>query len=118
MIELNSAIIALIGTIFGGAGLKAIEAFLNRSKNQIEKEKAEADMAKSMREELRTEINTLKSELRTVEKELDEWRQKYYDLLDEFIKVKHSLDASISAIKEETKALRDNTGEIPTTPGE
>lgn len=114
MIELNSAIIALIGTVFGGAGLKAIEGFLNRSRNKMEEKKSEADIASNMREELRSEINTLKSELRTVEQELDTWKQKYYDLLEQFIQVKAQVDASIQQMKEETQNLRDSTGEIPT----
>ena len=110
---MNSAIIALIGTIFGGAGLKVIEALLNRSKNKMDERKSEADIATGMREELRKEVASLKDELRRVEGELDTWRQKYYDLLEQFIQVKNSLDASLVQIRAETKALRDNTGEIP-----
>lgn len=117
MIELNSAVIALVGTVFGGAGLKAVEAFINRSRDKIEKEKSDAEIASHMREELRGEITELRKELRQVEGELDAWRQKYYDLLDQFIQVKTSLDASLRQMKEETKSLREqtgNTGELPT----
>lgn len=100
MIELPSAIIALIGTIFGGAGLKIIEAMINRSKSKIDERKSEAEIASALREELRGDLAELRRELRTVEGELDAWRQKYYDLLDEFIRVKRSLDATIIQIKE------------------
>jgi predicted nucleic acid-binding Zn-ribbon protein len=119
LIELNSAVIALIGTIFGGAGLKVAEGFLNRSKNRLEKEKFDADTASNMREELRKEVSELRGELRKVEGELDIWRGKYYDLLDQFIQVKSSLDASLRQMKAETQNLREqtgNTGELPLTP--
>lgn len=97
---MSSAVIALIGTIFGGAGLKIIEALINRSRNKIEERRSEAEIASALREELRGDLAELRKELRTVEGELDAWRQKYYDLLDEFIKVKRSLDATITQIKE------------------
>ena len=73
----NPAFLALVGTIFGGAGLKIIESLLNRSKTQT-------DIAAQIRSELRTDVQGLREEIRKVEAELDEWKKKYYDLLDQF----------------------------------
>lgn len=77
--DLNPALLALIGTIFGGVGLKVVEALLNRSKTQ-------SDLASQIRQELREEVQGLREELRRVEGELDNWKFKYYELLDQFYK--------------------------------
>lgn len=77
----SQAWLALIGAILGGSGLKVIEHWLNKSKVQN-------DEATSYRKELRDEVTSLREELRKVEKELDEWRDKYYVLMDEFSKFK------------------------------
>lgn len=76
--------LALIGALLGGSGLKIVEAWLNRSK-------VKEDSATELRNELRAEVRGLRDELRTVEDELDKWRGKYYELLDEFIKAKGDL---------------------------
>lgn len=75
----NPAFLALMGTIFGGAGLKIVEGLLNKSKTQM-------DVAAQIRSELRTDVQGLRDEIRKVEAELDEWKKKYYDLLDQFYK--------------------------------
>jgi len=75
----NPAFLALIGTIFGGAGLKIVENLLNKSKTQ-------SDVAAQIRTELRTDVQALRDEIRKVETELDMWKAKYYDLLDQFYK--------------------------------
>lgn len=75
----NPAFLALIGTIFGGAGLKIVEGMLNKSKTQ-------SDVAAQIRTELRTDVQALRDEIRKVETELDMWKAKYYDLLDQFYK--------------------------------
>lgn len=73
----NPAVLALIGTIFGGAGLKIIESFLSKGK-------VKSDIATEIRNELRGEVQTLREELRRVEEDLDTWKAKYYELLDQF----------------------------------
>ena len=74
---MNESLIALFAATFGGAGLKFIEYLLSRGK-------AKQDLAQSIREELRSEVQSLRDELRQVQEEVDAWRQKYYDLLDRF----------------------------------
>jgi hypothetical protein len=78
--------IALIGTVAGGIGLKITESILSRGTKK-------ADTATAMRAELRQESVALREELRAVEKELDEWRDKYYELMQELVDVKSSLGA-------------------------
>lgn len=81
MPEVNQAWLALIGAILGGSGLKVIEYWLNKSKTKD-------DTATDFRNELRTDIKDLREELRKTEEELEKWRLKYYQLMDEYIKFK------------------------------
>lgn len=78
---MDTAWIALIGTVFGGAGLKLAEGVLAKGASK-------QDVATSMREELRKDQSTLKDELRTAEKELDNWKMKYYALLEDYLDMK------------------------------
>lgn len=82
MPEISQAWLALIGALLGGSGLKVIEFWLSRSKTRD-------DTAANFRNELREEVKTLRDELRKVETELDSWRAKYYELMDEYVKFKH-----------------------------
>lgn len=84
MPEISQAWLALLGALLGGSGLKFIEHWLSRSK-------IKEDAATQIRTELRDEIKGLREELRMVEDELDKWRGKYYELMDEFMKAKGDL---------------------------
>lgn len=70
----EQTLVALAAAIFGGGGLKLIEHILSRSKTRI-------DLAGELRNELRTEVNNLKDEVREVDHSLDEWKGRYYRLL-------------------------------------
>lgn len=81
---MDTAWIALIGTLFGGVVLKVAESILARGSKR-------ADTATQMREELRKESSSLKEELRVVEKELDAWKEKYFLLLQEYLEIKSAM---------------------------
>jgi predicted phage gp36 major capsid-like protein len=88
---METAWIALIATLFGGAGLKIIESVLARGQKRV-------DTATQLREELRREGEALKKdaaelreEIRKVEQELDAWKEKYFILLQEFLEIKSQL---------------------------
>ncbi|QNN98437.1 membrane protein [Streptomyces phage LilMartin] len=98
MPEITTAWIALIGTVLGGVGLKFVEHWLSRSK-------VRDDTAAQLRNELRTEIQGLKQELNNVESDLDKWRGKYYELMDNFIKVKSELETAMRQLQN-----NNNTG--------
>jgi len=82
--EINQAWLALFAALLGGSGLKVIEYWLNKTKTR-------EDTALAMRAELREEVRGLRDELRQVEEQLDLWRGKYYELMDEFMKAKGDL---------------------------
>lgn len=111
----NPAILALIGTIFGGAGLKFIEHWLSRAKTRD-------DTATQIRNELRTELARIKEDLAEARKgqdaaedESDSWRGKYYERSDELIQVKEELASALNLIKQNaeraTKEIKKLEGE-------
>lgn len=93
---MDTAWIALIGTIVGGAGLKTIEKFLARGGERI-------DTATDMRDELRKDLASSKDEARLLEKELDLWKEKYFQLLQEHLDTKSQLAHVKGPVKPENK---------------
>lgn len=81
---LDPAWIALIGTIFGGIGLKFAEKWLGRSKERF-------DDALQIRDELRIEINAQREEIKELEADVERWRAEYYNLRDAHIKIQTEL---------------------------
>lgn len=90
---------ALLGTLFGGAGIKFLEQWLGRAKEK-------ADVGAQIRDELRKEIDSLRAQLTAadakedaLEAEVDSWRGKYYDLRDEKQKVVTELTITLDKLK-------------------
>lgn len=81
MANLNDWLVPLLtflGTVFAGAGLKWIEGWLRKAKDKD-------DVATNLRNELRTELTALKAEIQANEKELDDWKKKYFEVLQELL---------------------------------
>lgn len=73
--------LALIGAIFGGAGLEIFKKFLGRSK---EREQAAIEARDELRKEiaeLRAEADKVREEADELRDEIDAWRNKYYSLV-------------------------------------
>lgn len=90
--SLDPAWIALIGTVAGGLGLKVTEHWLGRNKDKV-------DDAARIRDELRTEVTAQRAEIKVLEDEVEEWRAKYYDLRDLYIKLQTELTLALQDIK-------------------
>lgn len=95
----NPGVIALLGTLFGGAGLKFVEHWLNR------KERVR-DAGMALRDELRMEIDRLKEQMASaaaeeqrLEAEVERWRGMYYDLRDEKQRVVTELDIVLAQLR-------------------
>lgn len=102
----NPGFIALMGTIFGGAGLKVIESWLGKAKER-------ATEASTMREELRKEIDSLRVlldkadvEEKRLESLIEDWRSKYYDLRDE----KQQVVTELTILKDRLLAYEKSIG--------
>lgn len=94
--HLDPAWIALIGTIFGGVGLKVLEHWLGKSKVKI-------DEASKLRDELRIEITAQREEIKALESEVDRWRKDYYDLRDKYATLNTEYLIALERIKKEAE---------------
>jgi archaellum component FlaC len=90
--HLDPAWIALIGTLCGGIGLKVLEHWLGRSKVKF-------DESTKLREELRTELNALREEIKALEVEVDKWRRDYYDLRDKNAEINSLYQIALEKIR-------------------
>lgn len=97
MPEISQAWLALIGAILGGSGLKFIEHYLSRPK-------IKDDSATAFRNELRQEMISLRTELRAAETDLDMWKAKYYDILEQLSKARIDRDEALYRIQDATNA--------------
>lgn len=86
-------IIALLGTLFGGAGLELIKRWLGKAKEKD-------DTATQLRKELRGELTSLKKELSDVERELDEWKARYYEVMEKYLTVKIQYENALRLLAE------------------
>lgn len=113
--EMSAAVIALVGTLFGGAGFKILEHFLT-------KRQAKDNTATSLRAELRGEIERrdeelryYREELRKAEVENDQLRNAYYRLREEFFEAKRELQAELDALKTVAERAKQTLENKPTT---
>lgn len=101
----NEALIALIGTLFGGVGLKTVEAILAKNNRKL-------DDAAQIRKELREETAALKVELKNLRQELDEWKEKYFNTFNENSELKFRLESLQEDNLELTKKYNELYGEF------
>lgn len=107
---LDPAWIALIGTIFGGVGLKVLEHWLGKSKVKI-------DEAANLRNELRVEITAQREEIKALETEVNKWRADYYDLRDKYATLNTEYLITLEKLRmelDEAKKKADPTIDPPT----
>lgn len=88
---MDPTVVALIGTIMGGVGLKVVESWLGKNRVKI-------DDAAKIRDELRLEIGSLKSEItalraenKQLENDVDKWRNEYFNMYADIVAVKTEL---------------------------
>ena len=85
-------VLTFLGTVFAGAGLKWIEGWLRKAKDKD-------DTATNLRNELRTELTALKVEIQANEKELDDWKKKYFEVLQELLIMRVQLQEARRMLK-------------------
>jgi uncharacterized protein YlxW (UPF0749 family) len=87
-LDLTTIIIAISAALLSGMGT-AIIAGLNESKREKNRQKErEQDL-------LKIELKDLKIELYQLEKELTDWKDKYYKTIEELILIKSELENTL-----------------------
>jgi predicted nucleic acid-binding Zn-ribbon protein len=102
---LDPAWIALIGTIFGGVGLKVAEHWLGKSKVKV-------DEAGRIRDELRLEITAQREEIKQLEADVDKWRDEYFNLKEKYLSLKSELDFALLNIRKEAVDAEKRAAEL------
>lgn len=98
--EFNSAVIAALGALIVGVFMKFISKLTDKRKDALTEHL-------ELRRELREELDAVKEEISTLQKELDEWREKYYHQLE----VTTILQAELAALRIELSDYVTNSGE-------
>lgn len=88
--EFSTVLYATVAGFVVGALIKLINRFADRDKNQLE-------VHVTLRKELREELDVVKAEVRRLQEELDEWKEKYYTQVE----LTNELKLSILALNEE-----------------
>lgn len=89
--DYNSILIAISAAILSGMGTALIGHFKEAKKERIRQYERKQDM-------LKLEVKDLKIQLYQLEKDLTEWKDKYYDAIQELIEVKSELEETMLKI--------------------
>jgi uncharacterized coiled-coil DUF342 family protein len=98
--QVNSTVIATVAGLVVGVVMKFATKVTERRKDNLTEHL-------ELRKELREELDTVKEELHLLQKQLDEWREKYYHQVE----VTAVLHAEITALKHELAEYKNQTGE-------
>lgn len=86
--DYTSITIALLAAVFSGMGTAFIAALKENKREKTRKAEREQD-------HLKLEVKDLKISLYQLEKELTEWKDKYYSSIQELIQVKSELENAL-----------------------
>ena len=83
-----SILIAISAALVSGMGTAMIASFRENKKEQRRRVERDQDL-------LKMDLKDLKIELYKIEKELSEWKDKYYNAIQELIGIKAELEATL-----------------------
>lgn len=92
-LDMNAILIAIAAAVLSGMGTAIIAGLIENKKEKARQREREQD-------QLKIEIKDLKIELYQLEKELTEWKDKYYEALQELILIKSELENTLRNISE------------------
>jgi peptidoglycan hydrolase CwlO-like protein len=87
-LDSNSVIIVIVASILSGMGTALIKEIKESKREKIRRAEREQDM-------LKMELKDLEIKLYKLEKDLTEWRDRYYEALQELIEVKAELEDTL-----------------------
>ena len=88
--EINylSVIMAISAALLSGMGTAFVAGFRDNKKEKVRRAERDQDL-------LKMDLKDLKIELYKIEKELTEWKDKYYNAIQELIEIKSELEATL-----------------------
>lgn len=87
-LDANSVIIVIVASILSGMGTALVAEIKESKREKIRRAEREQDM-------LRMELKDLEIKLYKLERDLIEWRDKYYEAVQELIEVKAELEDTL-----------------------
>ena len=87
-LDANSVIIVIAASILSGIGTALVNGIKEAKREKIRRAEREQDM-------LKMELKDLEIKLYKLEKDLIEWRDKYYEAVQELIEVKAELEDTL-----------------------
>lgn len=85
------ALIGLIGTIFTGVVVKYFDYRLNKIRHDFDERVHIRSTSTEDIKMLKEELELRRTELKNLENELDEWKGKYYEILEHLIELRGKL---------------------------
>jgi septal ring factor EnvC (AmiA/AmiB activator) len=86
-----TVLVSILAATLSGFGTALVAGFRDAKKERTRREEREKD-------QLRLDIKDLKIELYQLEKELTEWKDKYYKAIQDLIEMKSELDNVINQL--------------------
>jgi peptidoglycan hydrolase CwlO-like protein len=87
-LDYTAVVIAVLAAILSGMGTAVIAGLRDNRKEKIRRAERDQD-------HLKLEVKDLKIELYKIERELTEWKDKYYNTIQELIAVKSELEETM-----------------------
>lgn len=87
-LDYTAVVIAILAAILSGMGTAIIAGLRDNRKERIRRAERDQD-------HLNLEVKDLKIELYKIERELTEWKDKYYNTIQELIAVKSELEETM-----------------------
>ena len=87
-LDYTAVVIAILAAILSGMGTAIIAGLRDNRKERIRRAERDQD-------HLKLEVKDLKIELYKIERELTEWKDKYYNAIQELIGVKAELEETL-----------------------
>ena len=89
--DYTSIVIALSAAVFSGMGTAIVAGLKENKREKIRQHERQQD-------HLKLEIKDLKISLYQIEKELTEWKDKYYSAIQQLIEVKSELENALTQL--------------------
>lgn len=94
-INSQAIILAIIAALLSGAGATILRAMFDQ---KTAKRQDQIHFYERQQDHLQIELKDLKLQLYDLEKDLDDWKNKYYETLSQFIEVKAELEQTLISL--------------------